>query len=735
MSSPGKKLIDALYLDRERYTIVGLTGYADSGCTRLANLMSSEFRDWEGVRKPEDIQILEPNHSLYNDDLVYAGANNHQCISMNMFARKYTICYNFAKEKYLPFKIIKYSKVLFLYTLRYLIEHPEDDKDAKESFKERIQGIVSEKFGPQSKKKAAYYEKIPENSLYINIDGLGIDWNALFDELSRIYMNEDEKEENKKYGKEADPKLMAEVFFNPESQFGKFCCQLSKLMWKTDAYCTSMFFHRLGFVVRATANPMTFANEVAESNEIYGEHLYVIVRLINSLIKGYRKMREGDEGCTRIVIDKIRNSLEAKYLKERYSAFYLVAVHDDEASVEHLISRLKDKYEKQGEIEEDKEAIELQAHNISDLDAVERAGNDFEKGKFFAPNLSQCVADAEIHISNTQSHGAPTPIFYTMSEQWMKYAVLIQHPGLITPSSEERCMVVAYTAKFNSGCLSRQVGAVITNKSHTIRTIGWNDVPYGQLPCSLREINVMAFDNNNVNKTREYIYSEYETNESRLYRGQTFIGAVRKKYGNLHIAGKESEMMKGFPHPYCFKKLQNDFENVKNQVHTRSLHAEENAILQMAKYGGEALHGGIIYVTASPCELCCKKLYQIGVRKIVYIDEYPGISRENIINNGYHRPRLKQFQGAYGSTYFKLYQPMIPYKEELYLRNLTGTDLLKVKEFTSEEILKGLSDVMGINLCQKIQDEEDYKTLMELVHSMFKNNEEEKTQDKKEEKK
>lgn len=35
--------------------------------------------------------------------------------------------------------------------------------------------------------------------------------------------------------------------------------------------------------------------------------------------------------------------------------------------------------------------------------------------------------------------------FYSMTEQWMKFASLILHPGLITPSSEERCMVVAYT--------------------------------------------------------------------------------------------------------------------------------------------------------------------------------------------------------------------------------------------------------------------------------------------------
>lgn len=73
-------------------------------------------------------------------------------------------------------------------------------------------------------------------------------------------------------------------------------------------------------------------------------------------------------------------------------------------------------------------------------------------------------------------------------------------------------------------------------------------------------------------------------------------------------------------------------------------------------------------VTASPCELCSKKLYQLGVRKIVYIDPYPGIAREQIIACGFRRPNLQLFKGAYGSTYYKLYQPFISYKDEQAIR-------------------------------------------------------------------
>ena len=71
-----------------------------------------------------------------------------------------------------------------------------------------------------------------------------------------------------------------------------------------------------------------------------------------------------------------------------------------------------------------------------------------------------------------------------LSEQLMKYLALILQPGLVAPTHIERCMQLAFNAKYNSGCLSRQVGAVITGEDFSVRAVGWNDVPKGQVPCN-----------------------------------------------------------------------------------------------------------------------------------------------------------------------------------------------------------------------------------------------------------
>ncbi|GAB2024707.1 deoxycytidylate deaminase [Lactovum odontotermitis] len=53
----------------------------------------------------------------------------------------------------------------------------------------------------------------------------------------------------------------------------------------------------------------------------------------------------------------------------------------------------------------------------------------------------------------------------------------------------------------------------------------------------------------------------------------------------------------------------------------RTVHAEQNALIQCAKYG-EATNGTSIYVTDFPCLICTKLIIQAGVAEIIYGREY-----------------------------------------------------------------------------------------------------------------
>ncbi len=53
----------------------------------------------------------------------------------------------------------------------------------------------------------------------------------------------------------------------------------------------------------------------------------------------------------------------------------------------------------------------------------------------------------------------------------------------------------------------------------------------------------------------------------------------------------------------------------------RGLHAEQNALIQAAKYG-IPVEGSTIYCTLEPCSLCAKMLINAGIVRVVYKEPY-----------------------------------------------------------------------------------------------------------------
>lgn len=53
----------------------------------------------------------------------------------------------------------------------------------------------------------------------------------------------------------------------------------------------------------------------------------------------------------------------------------------------------------------------------------------------------------------------------------------------------------------------------------------------------------------------------------------------------------------------------------------RGLHAEQNAIIQAARYGTN-IAGSSIYITTQPCVVCAKMIINAGIEEIVYKDPY-----------------------------------------------------------------------------------------------------------------
>lgn len=386
-------------------------------------------------------------------------------------------------------------------------------------------------------------------------------------------------------------------------------------------------------------------NNIRSSGKPYesdfdGEHIHCVAERINSVIEIIKAVNKEKRESIRICIDAIRNPYEAYYFKDLYKSFYLVSVGTDDSE-----RRLR-------------LANEYNAHQLDSLDEKEYPAKCSDEEMFYQQDIAKCLQIADIHLYNPT---VKDNRYDLLTASLVKYIALMLHPGLITPSRIERSMQVAFTAKFNSGCLSRQVGAVITDEKCYVKAIGWNDAPQGQVSCNLRSVHDYFSDKD------ERTYSQFEL------ENQNF----NEKLKTINDAYKESDIGEKYNIPFCFKDIYNVIKKDKNQVYTRSLHAEENAFLQLAKFGGQGIQGGKLFVTASPCELCSKKSYQLGIKDIYYIDPYPGIATTHVLKIGdmETNPKLHLYYGAIGNAYVSLYMQRFAIKDELQL--LSG---VKTKE-------------------------------------------------------
>lgn len=137
----------------------------------------------------------------------------------------------------------------------------------------------------------------------------------------------------------------------------------------------------------------------------------------------------------------------------------------------------------------------------------------------------------------------------------------------------------------------------------------------------------------------------------------SFFNAITKYseiYSGLNIN------LRGLPFNYCFKDIH---KKERDPMRSRAMHAEEKAL---ALCGKEA-EGGYLFTTSSPCEMCSKNAKNHKIKKIYYLEAYPGISQAQYTNSGRqdNRAELILFSGAVGRAYMQMYTPLLPHKDIL----------------------------------------------------------------------
>lgn len=518
--------------------------------------------------------------------------------------RKYQIVYSYIKQHWSPFFRISMTDVIFSFIIQESFDNLID----------KLSGIIGKELAQNI-----------SNELNAKFPNLSAEYFYLNKEISKIFGTDIHLDRSNRN----NLKIAYNILIRLSSIQSKFREVMNNNIYidKSNNTTVSTFTYCL----QEFGNRIRNHGDINPDKEFSGIHMFALARRANDFIKAVQAVNKENNHPTFICLDAIRSPYEATYFQDRYSSFYLVAVSTDD---NERIRRLGEK---------------LSHEQIKALDSKEYPSKLKDESRFTNQDIGACLQLADIYLYNPYES---TNEKYFITELIVKYITLMKHPGLITPTSVERCMQIAYNAKLNSGCLSRQVGAVITDSHYSVKAVGWNSVAEGQVPCNLRNA-----ENYLINKDKSS-FSTYEL------ENQEFIDHMHKEYKRK--IGLSS--LKGRLCSYCFKDEYEQITLQKNQVHTRSLHAEENAFLQIVKYGGEGIQGGKLFTSASSCVLCSKKAFQLGIKDIFYIDPYPDIATSHILSFGKDKtkcPKCHLFYGAIGRAYTCLYTQRIAIKDEL----------------------------------------------------------------------
>lgn len=463
-----------------------------------------------------------------------------------------------------------------------------------------------------------------------------------------------------------------------------FLPKMSEVFWKNiENACKNSRVQALqcmGNNLRAFRKPYSYGTTGME--EIQTDAYNCIAEEINLAIKVLRaaqhkrkelSIENGNSESELVVVDSIKNPYESLYLKKRYRNYYLMGIYtEDEERHKRLSKENPDITEHMLKMIDTVEQVDLLKGKLAEFFNSDSQVEDFPQRllkymsgwiktkerlmllPFISQNIENCLESADIFINNKNDNASRI----SLKKNLIRYVSLAMNPGIVLPTPVERCMQMAHTSKINSGCVSRQVGAVITDSKYHFLSVGWNQQPEGQIPCAYRDICELCYH------WTPDAYSDYENDNDDNFQG-TIQKVVQKYFSSSDTHLSEC----GRRAVFCFKDIYNEITETKNQVHSRSLHAEETAFLNLSRNGIQLQSGGILFTTSSPCSSCAKKAMYFEIGKIYYAQPYRDISYKHVLQAGEKkkRPEFILFTGALGGAYTQLYSPMLPRKDEVEL--------------------------------------------------------------------
>ena len=240
---------------------------------------------------------------------------------------------------------------------------------------------------------------------------------------------------------------------------------------------------------------------------------------------------------------------------------------------------------------------------IDEGEAVKIMNTDKDEGIKHGQQLEETLQLADLFLRNSFQNKL------NIENQIKRFLELLHGKIGITPTQHESSMYIAHSAAQRSACLSRQVGATITDEAGHIIATGCNDVPKhgGGL----------------------YTESNKENDHRCLFKGGKCFNDHHKDLLQNEIKSILTKIEVNGSNIINSEQAQELAEKIRNTTklkdlieYSRSVHAEMDAITSAARKGSKSTKDGYLYSTTFPCHSCARHILAAGIKRVYYIEPY-----------------------------------------------------------------------------------------------------------------
>lgn len=341
------------------------------------------------------------------------------------------------------------------------------------------------------------------------------------------------------------------------------------------------------------------------------------------------------------IVDQLKHPAEVELFRLTYrNAFFLVGVMSPQnARLEYLQSE---------------GLIPVEAQNLVERDRKDNVTH--------GQQLEKTIHRSDFFVKHSLKSSG------NITKPCKRFVGLVHGENGITPTRDEAGMYAAYAASLKSACLSRQVGAAIANAAGDVISVGWNDVPAG---------GGGLYNEDSENDQRCVVHGKKCYNDDTKQRLAKDIVAILSKAKNsenspvrsspekdeaLHAlipvttdTGERKVLLSSVDASRLAKQILEITALGSIIEYSRAIHAEMEAILNIARSGKSSTLGSVMYTTTYPCHNCARHIIASGISRVVYIEPY-----EKSLAMKLHSDAISIDESSSGKVLFENFQGVSP---------------------------------------------------------------------------